>query len=361
MTDGMGATPPTDQLMYPHNNKFRRGGFGWLLGACSLMALAACDDGASPACTVNADCASGICGSDGVCGGTDAGSIDGGIRTRFGDASGPTQGDGGAAADMGAVDAAVVGQDSGPADTAGGGATDAGGGACKPNHDGTISAGEAPYGPGLKAKYRVANQVSVDSAGQVQPDGSRIWSFDGALQGDHDLTVATLDVSGSWFIKHFPGATYAAKMTETEPLLGVFELTTKALLLRGVVSPEDGLLATRLSYDPPVEILAFPLSEGSKWTRTTQITGFAQGILAAYGETYTSSVDGHGIAKTPFGNFPVLRVSTEMVRQIGLLKSSLRTRLFAAECFGTVVSLRSKSDESAVDFTAAAELRRLTP
>ena len=301
----------------------------------TAFGLLACDEGATRGCLVHADCASGVCGGDGQCATADAGATDQSAQPRFADVGSDAQADGG------------------PNDTATG--------ACKPNHDGVIDLHEAPYGPGLKAKYRVTSSAGVDTAGQLQPDGSRVWSFDSALAGDHDLVVNTQDIAGSWFLKHFPGATYAAKMTEKDALLGVFEVSAKALMLRGLVSPEAGLLATRLTYDPPVEILAFPLQEGAKWTRTTQVGGLAQGVLAAYSETYTSTVDGHGIAKTPFGNFPVLRVSTHMERQIGLLTSSLRTRLFAAECFGTVASVRSQSDETAVDFTDAADLRRLTP
>lgn len=298
---------------------------------CAIATLTACGSADERTCTVNADCASGICGGDGQCAAADAGSVDGGIQSRFADGSA-------------GVDA--------------GGDLDL---MCKPNHDGSIDRAEAPYGPGLNATFRIATDVTVDSAGTLQADGSRVWSFEAALKGDHDAKIQTLAVADSWFLKHFPGATYASQMDESQPLLGVFQLTAKALLLRGVVSPEEGLLATRLSYDPPVEILSFPLVAGAKWSRTTSITGFAQGILAAYSETYSSEVDGHGIAKTPFGNFPVLRVSTLLQRQVGLMKTTVYSRLFAAECFGTVASLRSQSGETAKDFTDAAEIRRLTP
>ncbi len=338
------------------------------LCAAVLCGSLACSSTAERTCLVNADCASGVCGPGGQCVAPDIGSSDGGedVAPRFQSED--------AASDSGAAQADDASHDAGAGTDTGtnndsaaepdNGSTTADSGTpitCKPDHNGTIERHEAPYGANLQATFRIATNVQVSSAGKEQADGSRVWDFGGAMTGDHDAKVKTLAVKGTWFAKHFAGATYAAQFVEDDPLLGVFELTSKALLLRGVVSPDDGLLATRLTYDPPVEVLAFPLKADKTWQRKATVTGLANGVMALATETYASKVDAHGIAKTPFGNFPVLRVSTLLDRQVGLLKTRLRTQLFAAECFGTVASLRSHSGEESVDFVNAAELRRLTP
>ena len=52
-----------------------------------------------------------------------------------------------------------------------------------------------------------------------------------------------------YFAGQAAGATYATKLSQTEDLLGVFELTDTRLLLRGVVSPEAGIYRTELVYE----------------------------------------------------------------------------------------------------------------
>ena len=45
----------------------------------------------------------------------------------------------------------------------------------------------------------------------------------------------------------------------------------------------------------------------------------------------------------------------------GALVTTARTFLFASECYGTVATIVSQDNEAADEFTAAVELKRLTP
>lgn len=317
-----------------------------VLGLALVAALAACAESDSVKCKVGADCASGICNADGTCepesssttsdggtGGSGAGSSSGGGGTGGTTSNGGTGGTGG----------------------------DGGSGACPANQDGTITAEEVPLGPGFSAKFKVSGDATFDTTGDEQADGTRIWDFAAMLSGDHTVLAETLPLDGAWYENDFAGATYATRLSDGADLLGVFEIASDALLLRGVVSPEDGFTATNLSYDPPVPVLTFPMKKGDTWETTSTVTGLASGVFSAYTETYVSEVDATGEAITPFATFPVLRVNTELTRIVGALVTTTRTQAFVTECFGSVATVVSQTNELGAEFTDASEVRRLAP
>lgn len=309
--------------------------------------LCSCSATPTAACAVAADCASGICHPDGTCAPLAADAV----SPKFtGDVAADSATVNGKDAAKGAD--ALAAPDLAPGDAApilG----------CLPNHDGVVARTEVPIAAGLGATWLAAAHASVDSAGTPQADGSRAWDLSGALTGDHALTLHTDALAGAWYAEKFAGATYSSKMAEDSDLIGIFEAAPGALLLRGVVSPEDGLLRTLLTYDPPVPVLSFPLQSGGHWTTKTTVMGQAQGAFVTYWETWDSTVDAHGTLKTPLGPFPVLRVRTELDQLIGLLNTHKRSLLFVAECFGTVAALDAEAGESKEDFTKAASVRRI--
>ena len=77
---------------------------------------------------------------------------------------------------------------------------------------------------------------------------------------------------------------------------------------------------------------------------------------------YTSVVDASGTLVTPFGETPALRMRTEMTRTSGIATlTTLRQFTFVAECFGIAGLVSSNAFETSVEFTTAAEIRRLAP
>ncbi|MBN8609994.1 MAG: hypothetical protein J0L92_05390 [Deltaproteobacteria bacterium] len=301
------------------------------------VGLAGCADGSGMACRVGADCASGVCNSDGTCG-----------RSR---------------PDSGAPDAATtvtpdaftpIASDAGPT-------PDTGVRVCTPNGDGTITREESPLRAGLYATFRIAEGATVDTVG-TNVSGERRWDLSGSFTGDHDERVELLAPAGAWWSGDYPLATYAARLSGSSDNLGVFQITDTALLLLGVVSPEDGVTRTNLENDPPVEVLRFPLAEGATWSTRTTVSGVAVGVIAAYTEEYTFVADGHGVMATPFGDVDVLRVRSELERTSGFATlDTRRTFAFVGECFGTVATITSESFETDSEFTRASEVRRLAP
>jgi len=296
-----------------------------VLGAGLAIAIAAvaigCADSGPRACVDGADCASGLCRADGTCAPLD---------------------------DGGSGDADPAAPDGAPA-------------TCTPDHDGVVARDEILLAAGRQATFRVALDAAVDTAGALQGDGSRHWDFATAATGDQDVDVVLEPVGGAWWASTFPGASYAVRLSQRQDLLGVFEITGDALLLRGVVSPEAGIGRTELSYDPPVRVLAFPLAADDTWSDTATVSGLASGVAAYYSEAYDSDVDAVGEVATPYGTFPVLRVRVELTRTVGVTVVTSRQFLFVSECYGTVAAVTSSDYETQVEFDQAAELRRLAP
>ncbi len=231
---------------------------------------------------------------------------------------------------------------------------------CRPDRDGTIRRGEVPLEVGLSAKFMVAEEISFDTAGTIQ-EGERVWDLAQEFAGDHLEVTELRDPSGEWFETTFPTATYFTTLSTNSDLYGVFELTDDALLLLGVVSPEEGFYRTELEYDPAIPVLQFPLEEGNTWSVESDVSGVFDGTVVVYDEVYDFEVDARGVLKTAFGNFQVLRVRSTLDRQVGFVNTIVRSFAFVTECFGTVATVNSQEDEESVEFTEVSELRRIAP
>jgi hypothetical protein len=307
-----------------------------LFAVAAAAVAAACSSSPDVACTAGADCASGICRTDGTCApvtGTDASTPDGGGGPDAQPAGDASTGDGG--------DAAPVG--------------------CVPNNDGTITASEAPLGPGLHAKFRWAKNVTFSTAGVAQNDGSRIWDFTGALSGDADVTVQTDAIANAWYASSFATASYATPLSPTTTLLGVFRFGGGELALEGVVSPSQQGAYTNVSYSPEAIAIQFPLTMNATWNSNSTVSGTASGVPVVYYEQYQSKVDAHGVAKTPYGDFPVLRIATVLTKTVGATVTIVRTYGFFAECATQVASIVSQPDEPNAEFSNASLVERLAP
>jgi hypothetical protein len=300
--------------------------------ALAISTAFACTSGDGRECRVGADCASGVCTAEGAC-------VRGAAPGDDASNPPPVSDDGGddASSDAG-KDATLPG--------------------CTPNHDGTITQAEVPLAPGLRATFRVAQNEDVSTAGTTGPNGKRIWDLSGALPSDANVLVETLPVAGKWYAGTFPNASYATRLAASSDLLGVFETSGTALLLRGVASPDDGIQKTELTNSPAVTVLAFPLKDGTTWTSDVNVSGTAAGFAAAYAEKYESKVDATGTMKTPLGTFEVLRVNVLLTRNFTM---TTRTFAFVTECYGTIATITSGANEPTVEFTHAAEVRRIAP
>ena len=299
--------------------------FGRTIVALGLLTAAAgsaaCSDNAAGTCSADDDCESKFCRADGTCG--------------------PTGGDAAPGTDT------PLGIDA-PA-------------GCAPNGDDSIAANEYPIRPGASARFRTAQDATIDSTGTALPNNKRRWDLTGSLAGDTDGDLASIVPQGTWWASKFPTATYAARLSAKSDLLGVFAASATSVTLLGIVSPTDGTSRTEIKYAPEVVVLQFPVLAGRQWTTTAQASGVISGITSFYSETYATLVDASGTVATPYGEFPALRTKTEFSQTVGLLTTKRRTFGFIAECFGSVATMVSKDNPAAGELTSVAELRRLIP
>ena len=321
--------------------------------ALLLPSLHGCAAKAPAGCQAGADCESGVCNTDGTCGGATTTSTSSGMGTG---------GSGGA----GGAGATTTSSGGTGGDGSGG---SGGGGACSPpNNDGTITQVELPVAVGLHENFSAAAPamkmtLPVDTVGKVGPGGEHVWDLSAKIAGEASEKVETLPVTGQWFAASYPGATYCSRLSSTADLLGVFESSAGALLLRGVASPADGPSATRLVYTTPIKVLVFPIKEGGTWSTLSAVTGKAQGITIGgiYNEQYDSKVDAHGTMKTPFATFPVVRIRVARTAFLNGITTTSHRFVFVTECIGTVATMVSNDYEMTDEFTTAAEVSRLAP
>lgn len=288
---------------------------------CLACFLGACGDPAST-CVRSADCASNVCRADGTC--------------------------------------APIASTDGPVAEPDGSVTDAPMG-CVPNLDNVITAAESQFMLPRDIPFATATNEDVDTRGEVQNNGQRAWDFSAALPSDEAQTWSFVSPDGAWWQPEFPDATYAGPLSGESSLSGVFRVTESAVSLLGVVSPTGGLTRTEVHYDPPIDVLRYPLSASSAWTQTASITGVVNGIISVYEEAYDVRVDALGTVATPYGTFPALRVAVDLTKTIGLVNTTTKSFVFVTECFGSVATVVSQANETQAEFSAAAEVRRLAP
>src|SRR5258706_6134160 len=168
------------------------------------------------------------------------------------------------------------------------------------------------------------------------------------LSGDHGMVIETRPLTGAWYAPDFMTATYSSRLSDAATQLGVFQVSGDALLLQGVVSPDDGGTRTELTYDPPAKVLSFPISLSSTWTSDSSITGTGMGVPVLYSERYESQVDAQGELVTPFGSFAVLRIQVLLTRTVGFAVTTVRSFIYVTECFGVVATITSQPWESEV-------------
>jgi hypothetical protein len=241
-------------------------------------------------------------------------------------------------------------------------------GACLPNGDGTITADELPLffdlGVNFIASGSEDEPVPVDVAGELQDDGSFTWQFDSSHQSDRNVILQLQLPQTNWAFEEFPTAEYVAPLDADETLWGFYRRQDDGLFLLGLASAEPE--RTRISYDPPVLSLPFPLTAGFTHTQELSAEGvFEYNPFFTSSDTYQLDVDGEGRAHTPSATYPVLRVRIRQTIRAPIavwpfiLEEKQVVAAFVSECLGAVVQARSPAGVEGPDFSEAASLLRL--
>lgn len=241
--------------------------------------------------------------------------------------------------------------------------------ACLPNLDGRIESRELAPQIGIPSTYLVTppgKERAVDLAGRINPAGKLEWGFGVDFADDAVASIAAQKLEAKWYAGSFASVPNPVVVAidvggRTE---GVYTHDEQGFFLHGVASaeadPPEG--RTLLVYDTPIMLYRFPLEPGAAWTSVGVVRdGRLRGLPIATRDTYEVRVDAAGQINLPdFILTQALRVRTTVTispspgqvttqRQVG----------FLFECIGEVARATSKLNETADDFTAAMELRRL--
>jgi hypothetical protein len=237
---------------------------------------------------------------------------------------------------------------------------------CIPDLDGEIRASELQPAIDTPIRFVVSppgTARAVELAGK-EAEGGLLWDFSTDYADDQALTVVPMTLAGKWYGPSFPEDAFVTPFNREGSLENVCLVRDDALLLLGLASsemdpPEGRTLAV---YDPPIVLLQLPLREGQSFVSTGNIVnGLVQGLPYAGRDTYEVSVDAGGAIDLPQLTFDeVLRVRTNVTVEPAVGTAVVRKQVsFYAECFAEVARATSQDGETEVDFTSAAELRRL--
>jgi hypothetical protein len=234
---------------------------------------------------------------------------------------------------------------------------------CRANGDFVIDTSELPAVVGATVTYvvnRDGTTVSpVDTAGADTGSGARLWDYAAARAEDHRVLDEVLAPAGQWWAGYYPTATFALVIDRANQIYGVYRRSADTLELLGTVSMEAN--RTNLTNTPPVAVIRLPLAEGAHWSQMVTAQGIYNFAAFSNVTTYNFSVDAHGEVRTPAGRFPVLRLRLDLDQSVPLtlLRRTQRTYTFVSECWGVAARVGSADNETAVEFTQAAEYLRL--
>jgi hypothetical protein len=244
---------------------------------------------------------------------------------------------------------------------------DAGVFSCLPNLDGRIDADELQTAIGVPLQLLVSPAGAtraVDLGGSVDGAGKRFWDWSAPASDDQSTEIAAHELVGAWFAGSFPTGQFTLQVDLAGRTQGIYRRDDAAISLLGLAStdedPSEG--KTLLVYDTPIPVTRFPVVDGDAWTATsTVVNGTIQGLPYAGRDTYEVHVDGAGKLLLPDLTFTqAFRVRTKVTVSPSVGQALTRRQVsFLFECFGEVARATSRDNETAEDFTTAAEIRRL--
>jgi hypothetical protein len=239
--------------------------------------------------------------------------------------------------------------------------------ACVPNVNGRVEPSEFRAFLDAAAQYLVSEagrEREVDLQGGVDGAGRRTWDWSRREASDRAATIAASTLVGRWYADRFPDGEFVTPLDAGATTEAVYRQDDEALWLLGVASrepdPPEG--RTLLVYGAPLPLFRFPLEPGRSWEAVGEVrNGSLFGLAYAGRDTYRIEVDAAGTLHLPDLSFTqAMRVRMHVAVSPAVGRAVERRQVsFVSECFGEVARATSKDGESAVDFTTAAEVRRL--
>jgi hypothetical protein len=237
--------------------------------------------------------------------------------------------------------------------------------------DGSLSATDIPVVPGLPMRFIEADSaatsdptVPVDVDG-TSSNGTTTWDFTGAHTGDAPFQMEASLLSNQWFASTFAseapldqagnGAYVAPLASDT---LAIFRRSQDQLVILGVASVDANY--TLITYDPPILVLKFPLTEGETFQSESTGSGtFETNPFYVSTDDYVSTLDKSGKIVTNAGTYDALRLHLDQSVTVGVFTLTHIQYAWIAPCLGVVAQVTSGDGETDDHFTHASQVRRL--
>lgn len=231
---------------------------------------------------------------------------------------------------------------------------------CVPDRDGRITAAELPIAYGATSRYYTSPSGATRTINTSA--ANKLWDLSEERADDVVISLGPTELKAQWYAPAFPGGQFA--IDGGGGLDGIYHQNDQALWLDGTASQQMAPAAgkTLIRYAQPIAVLRFPVADGDKYTTLAQIPdGVVSGLPFIGTDEVAVDVTGDGRVDVPYVRFsPALRVRTAVTRKpsTGTPVITRRNVIFLFECFGEVARAESRVDETAIDFTTAAYLRR---
>ena len=237
---------------------------------------------------------------------------------------------------------------------------------CLPNLDGKVSNEELAAALDISVSYLIGKNRAVDLVGVTDGSGKRVWDFSKDYADDAKIEIAATSLVGRWYQASFPDGQWVAPADAAESTEGVYSADDQAIYLHGLASKEENPAAplgkTLIAYKQKVAVYRFPLELGASWISVGEVeNAMANGLPYTGTHTYEVKDDGTGelqLHDFTFTQAHRIRTTLTITGPIGADVVKRQTG-FVSECFGEVLRATAAVDEPNVDFTQAAELRRV--
>ncbi|MBU1432831.1 hypothetical protein KKF91_20010 [Myxococcota bacterium] len=209
---------------------------------------------------------------------------------------------------------------------------------CVPNGDGRLDRGEFTLAPGAGAPFVTrtdAAGIRLALAGVDDGEGGLRWSIrpEGETQRSYSaIWSPDLFPAGAYF----PTASYATTLPASPGLIAFFELSATRLRILGLADARGE--QTRLTYDPPLDVLRFPLEVNDTWTVSSRVVGLFLGAEVELMDQATTRVRAVGRLDVPAGALPAIQIITQLERTFERAGfSQIYTEVdFLSECGGFI-------------------------
>jgi hypothetical protein len=225
---------------------------------------------------------------------------------------------------------------------------------CLPNLDGVLERSEVPTQLATEVPYLIARNATVDLSGSE-------LDFRNEFPNEEKRQVAALPVGEQWYADEFPAGSIVVTLNADADRFGVLESTDAAIRLLGIVSAQPDY--TLLHYQTPVDLYRFPITRGASWSSSSSVTGTLAAVPYNGTDTYEVSVASLDSVALPHLRFTqAYRVHTEVVSDSGAAGVVVRRQQISliSECFGEITRAVSQDNETAANFSSAAELWRFS-